>query len=109
MKTEFQKTLENKLRQELLLLGMDCDSQSIDVEPKHTFIKSGHLSIYIYESAAEIQGNGIDERYEDIDFKNKPNLIDDFVKEVIFYLSNPSATSIPFWAQIVSWLRSLLS
>lgn len=72
-------------------------------------VKVEHLDVYVYPEEIQIQGSGIDERYEKYDFSQNKNLLQVFFSEFESFILNKSRKSTSLFSQIKSYVLDILS
>ncbi len=103
----FQTCFDRKISSFLISEGVEF-SKSIEENSDDVFLRFRvrHLEVFVFSNEAQIQGNGIDERYEPIDFElNSEHTMDEFCFELGEFIRNTNLRSVGLLEQIKNWIK----
>lgn len=105
--SDFQKNFEKKLDAHLNREGIRFSKEAKQKQNEaFLFYTIHHLEAFIFKDEAQIQGPGIDERYEPTDFENEPNeMMESFCRELSSFAKDKNQKSVGLFQQIRAWLK----
>ena len=103
--TRFVDEIEKQLASRSILFTKELKKLGTD---NYVLFNIRHVQAFIYPNEAQIQGEGIDERYEPVDFSNNPSMMTKFVNELLLFVEDKTLRSEGFLKQVKKWFLSLL-